>query len=83
MHAQFQFHAAILPTLPHNKPPPPKIQPHPNLFLFPTLQPPNIPYNIPQPLPPYHPLPPLLQPLNSPVNHLSPPSSTQDLYNLS
>uniref|UniRef100_UPI0021B1F3BB phosphate acyltransferase n=1 Tax=Staphylococcus saprophyticus TaxID=29385 RepID=UPI0021B1F3BB len=39
---QFQFHPAILPQLPNKKPPHPKIQPHPNLFLFPSLQPPNV-----------------------------------------
>ncbi|WP_404828566.1 phosphate acyltransferase, partial [Staphylococcus auricularis] len=83
LHPQFQFHPPILPQLPPKKPPHPQIQPHPNLFLFPTLQPPNIPYKIPQPLPAYDPIPPVLQELDSPVDDLSHGCATEDGCNLS
>ncbi|WP_391509761.1 phosphate acyltransferase, partial [Bacillus pumilus] len=71
LHAQFQFHPPFLPSLPPKKPPHSLIKPHPTLFLFPTLQPPNIPYKIPHPLANFQPLPPIFQPLNQPLNHLS------------
>ena len=80
---EFQFDAAIVPSVAEKKAPGAKIQGDANVFVFPSLEAGNIGYKIAQRLGGYDAVGPVLQGLNSPVNDLSRCCSTEDVYNLS
>ncbi|MCG1794409.1 phosphate acetyltransferase [Staphylococcus epidermidis] len=80
---EFQFDAAIVPSVAEKKAPGAKIQGDANVFVFPSLEAGNIGYKIAQRLGGYDAVGPILQGLNSPVNDLSRGCSTEDVYNLS
>ncbi|WP_408020266.1 phosphate acetyltransferase [Staphylococcus epidermidis] len=80
---EFQFDAAIVPSVAEKKAPGAKIQGDANVFVFPSLESGNIGYKIAQRLGGYDAVGPVLQGLNSPVNDLSRGCSTEDVYNLS
>lgn len=80
---EFQFYAAIVPSVAEKKAPGAKIQGDANVFVFPSLEAGNIGYKIAQRLGGYDAVGPVLQGLNSPVNDLSRGCSTEDVYNLS
>ena len=80
---EFQFDAAILPSVAEKKAPGAKIQGDANVFIFPSLEAGNIGYKIAQRLGGYDAVGPVLQGLNSPVNDLSRGCSIEDVYNLS
>lgn len=80
---EFQFDAAIVPSVAEKKAPGAKIQGDANVFVFPSLEASNIGYKIAQRLGGYDAVGPVLQGLNSPVNDLSRGCSTEDVYNLS
>lgn len=80
---EFQFDAAIVPSVAEKKAPGAKIQGDANVFGFPSLEAGNIGYKIAQCLGGYDAVGPVLQGLNSPVNDLSRGCSTEDVYNLS
>ena len=80
---EFQFDAAIVPSVAEKKAPGAKIQGDANVFVFPSLEAGNIGYKIAQRLGGYDAVGPFLQGLNSPVNDLSRGCSTEDVYNLS
>lgn len=80
---EFQFDAAIVPSVAEKKAPGAKIQGNANVFVFPSLEAGNIGYKIAQRLGGYDAVGPVLQGLNSPVNDLSRGCSTEDVYNLS
>ncbi|MBV5158933.1 phosphate acetyltransferase [Staphylococcus epidermidis] len=80
---EFQFDAAIVPSVAEKKAPGAKIQGDANVFVFPNLEAGNIGYKIAQRLGGYDAVGPVLQGLNSPVNDLSRGCSTEDVYNLS
>ena len=80
---EFQFDAAIVPSVAEKKAPGAKIQGDANVFVFPSLEAGNIGYQIAQRLGGYDAVGPVLQGLNSPVNDLSRGCSTEDVYNLS
>lgn len=80
---EFQFDAAIVPSVAEKKAPGAKIQGDANVFVFPSLEAGNIGYKIAQRLGGYDAVGPVLQRLNSPVNDLSRGCSTEDVYNLS
>lgn len=80
---EFQFDAAIVPSVAEKKAPGAKIQGDANVFVFPSLEAGNIGYKIAQRLGGYDAIGPVLQGLNSPVNDLSRGCSTEDVYNLS
>ena len=80
---EFQFDAAIVPSVAEKKAHGAKIQGDANVFVFPSLEAGNIGYKIAQRLGGYDAVGPVLQGLNSPVNDLSRGCSTEDVYNLS
>ena len=80
---EFQFDAAIVPSVAEKQAPGAKIQGDANVFVFPSLEAGNIGYKIAQRLGGYDAVGPVLQGLNSPVNDLSRGCSTEDVYNLS
>lgn len=80
---EFQFDAAIVPSVAEKKAPGAKIQGDANVFVSPSLEAGNIGYKIAQRLGGYDAVGPVLQGLNSPVNDLSRGCSTEDVYNLS
>ncbi|RQX27285.1 phosphate acetyltransferase [Staphylococcus warneri] len=80
---EFQFDAAIVPSVAEKKAPGAKIQGDANIFIFPSLEAGNIGYKIAQRLGGYDAVGPVLQGLNSPVNDLSRGCSIEDVYNLS
>lgn len=80
---EFQFDAAIVPSVAEKKAPGAKIQGDANVFVFPSLEAGNIGYKIAQRLGGYDAVGTVLQGLNSPVNDLSRGCSTEDVYNLS
>ncbi|WP_408020409.1 phosphate acetyltransferase [Staphylococcus epidermidis] len=80
---EFQFDAAIVPSVAEKKAPGAKIQGDANVFVFPSLEAGNIGYKIAQRLGGYDAVGPVLQGLNYPVNDLSRGCSTEDVYNLS
>ncbi|MGZ9485114.1 phosphate acetyltransferase [Staphylococcus epidermidis] len=80
---EFQFDAAIVPSVAEKKAPGAKIQGDANVFVFPSLEAGNIGYKMAQRLGGYDAVGPVLQGLNSPVNDLSRGCSTEDVYNLS
>lgn len=80
---EFQFDAAIVPSVAEKKASGAKIQGDANVFIFPSLEAGNIGYKIAQRLGGYDAVGPVLQGLNSPVNDLSRGCSIEDVYNLS
>lgn len=80
---EFQFDAAIVPSVAEKKAPGAKIQGNANVFIFPSLEAGNIGYKIAQRLGGFDAVGPVLQGLNSPVNDLSRGCSTEDVYKLS
>ncbi|MGE8022751.1 phosphate acetyltransferase [Staphylococcus pasteuri] len=80
---EFQFDAAIVPSVAEKKAPGAKIQGDASVFIFPSLEAGNIGYKIAQRLGGYDAVGPVLQGLNSPVNDLSRGCSIEDVYNLS
>ena len=80
---EFQFDAAIVPSVAEKKAPGAKIQGNANVFVFPSLEAGNIGYKIAQRLGGFDAVGPVLQGLNSPVNDLSRGCSTEDVYKLS
>ncbi|VED33325.1 phosphotransacetylase [Staphylococcus warneri] len=80
---EFQFDAAIVPSVAEKKAPGAKIQGDANVFIFPSLEAGNIGCKIAQRLGGYDAVGPVLQGLNSPVNDLSRGCSIEDVYNLS
>ncbi|MEK4101706.1 phosphate acetyltransferase [Staphylococcus sp. FSL K6-0124] len=80
---EFQFDAAIVPSVAEKKALGAKIQGDANVFIFPSLEAGNIGYKIAQRLGGYDAVGPVLQGLNSPVNDLSRGCSIEDVYNLS
>ena len=80
---EFQFDAAIVPSVAEKKAPGAKIQGDANVFVFPSLEAGNIGYKIAQRLGGFDAVGPVLQGLNSPVNDLSRGCSKEDVYNLS
>ena len=80
---EFQFDAAMVPSVAEKKAPGAKIQGDANVFIFPSLEAGNIGYKIAQRLGGYDAVGPVLQGLNSPVNDLSRGCSIEDVYNLS
>ncbi|WP_423363236.1 phosphate acetyltransferase [Mycoplasma sp. P36-A1] len=80
---EFQFDAAIDPTVGKLKAPESKVAGEANVFVFPTLEAGNIGYKIAQRLGGYNALGPILQGLNAPINDLSRGASQNDVYELS
>jgi len=79
---EFQFDAAIVPSVANKKAPNSPIQGDANVFIFPSLEAGNIGYKIAQRLGGFEAIGPILQGLNSPVNDLSRGCSEEDVYNL-
>ena len=80
---EFQFDAAIVPSVAEKKAPGAKIQGNAHVFVFPSLEAGNIGYKLAQRLGGFDAVGPVLQGLNSPVNDLSRGCSTEDVYKLS
>lgn len=79
---EFQFDAAIVPSVAEKKAPDAIIQGDANVFIFPSLEAGNIGYKIAQRLGNFEAVGPILQGLNKPVNDLSRGCSAEDVYNL-
>ncbi len=79
---EFQFDAAIVPSVAQKKAPDSVIKGDANVFIFPSLEAGNIGYKIAQRLGNFEAVGPILQGLNKPVNDLSRGCDSEDVYNL-
>lgn len=79
---EFQFDAAIVPSVAAKKAPGSVIQGDAKVFVFPTLDAGNIGYKITQRLGGFEAIGPILQGLNQPVNDLSRGCNVEDVYKL-
>ncbi|MBP1969822.1 phosphate acetyltransferase [Virgibacillus natechei] len=79
---EFQFDAAIVPSVAEKKAPDSVLNGDANTFIFPSLEAGNIGYKIAQRLGGYEAVGPVLQGLNKPVNDLSRGCSADDVFKL-
>lgn len=79
---EFQFDAAIVPSVAAKKAPNSTIKGDANVFIFPSLEAGNIGYKIAQRLGKFEAVGPILQGLNRPVNDLSRGCNEEDVYKL-
>ncbi|WP_337019228.1 phosphate acetyltransferase [Oceanobacillus massiliensis] len=79
---EFQFDAAIVPSVAEKKAPGSVLKGDANVFIFPSLEAGNIGYKIAQRLGGFEAVGPILQGLNKPVNDLSRGCSSEDVYHL-
>ncbi|PAV31400.1 phosphate acetyltransferase [Virgibacillus profundi] len=79
---EFQFDAAIVPSVAEKKAPDSIIKGDANVFIFPSLEAGNIGYKIAQRLGGFEAVGPVLQGLNKPVNDLSRGCSADDVFKL-
>lgn len=80
---EFQFDAAISPTVAKTKAPNSNVAGQCNTFIFPDIEAGNIGYKIAQRLGGYEAIGPILQGLNAPINDLSRGCNAEEVYKLS
>lgn len=80
---EFQFDAAISPTVAKTKAPESEVAGQCNTFIFPDIEAGNIGYKIAQRLGGYEAIGPILQGLNAPINDLSRGCNAEEVYKLS
>lgn len=80
---EFQFDAAISPTVAKTKAPESAVAGQCNTFIFPDIEAGNIGYKIAQRLGGYEAIGPILQGLNAPINDLSRGCTAEEVYKLS
>lgn len=80
---EFQFDAAISPSVAKTKAPDSEVAGQCNTFIFPDIEAGNIGYKIAQRLGGYEAIGPILQGLNAPINDLSRGCTAEEVYKLS